>query len=197
MSPPPVILIGDSIRMSYEDGVARSLVGIARVWGPNVNCRSTRDILANLDEWVLRRAQPGAVVHLNAGLHDLRRLPETRGLPAVPIDEYAGNLRAIVDAIHTNGDISLLLATTTPVDDGRHRAARRCQRSDGDVLAYNRVLCSVAAAARVPVDDLYAVIATDRGRLIGDDGVHLSRDGAAAAGDAVGTAVRRALGRVG
>ncbi len=195
-SPPrPVVLIGDSIRLGYQPVVARRLDAAARVWGPEENCGSTRAVVANLDEWILRRLEPGAVVHLNAGLHDLRRPPGTSGRPAVPIPEYVANLRTIVGSVTRIAKVTLVLATTTPVDDLRHGSGRRPERHEADVVDYNAALRRVADELGVTVDDLYAVVDLDRERLLGADGVHLSHVGNTRVGDAVATELRRVLER--
>ena len=82
-----VICIGDSILMGYEPTVVKELEGWAEVWEMgDVQGGNTRNVLAHLDEWVIRRNPD--IVHLNAGLHDLARDvgpgPETR----VPLAEY-------------------------------------------------------------------------------------------------------------
>ncbi len=190
---PVAVLVGDSIRLGYQDTVARDLAGLVEMRAPTVNCQSSRELLANLGEWVLPHMAHGAIVHLNAGLHDVRRRPETGGRPKVTVDEYAENLRSILDQLHAAGAGCVVLATTTAVDDHRHRRARLSERTEADVVAYNRALKVVADAANVPVSDLHEVVAGDPARLIGDDGVHLTKLGYERVGAAVADAVRRSL----
>ena len=66
-----VVLIGDSIRMGYQDHVVSQLAGRAEVWAPEENGGDSRNVLAHLDQWVFVR-QPD-LVHVNCGLHDLKR----------------------------------------------------------------------------------------------------------------------------
>ena len=66
-----VLLIGDSIRMGYQETVARQLCDVAEVWGPEQNGGDSANVRAHLEEWALSR--PAAVLHLNCGLHDLKR----------------------------------------------------------------------------------------------------------------------------
>ena len=81
-----VILLGDSIRMGYQGEATGGLADAAYVWGPDVNCQTSANILVHLRPWVLDR--PCDILHLNAGLHDLKI--ERRGEPVhqVPIDAY-------------------------------------------------------------------------------------------------------------
>jgi lysophospholipase L1-like esterase len=177
-----LVLIGDSIRLGYQGEVARLLAGSAEVVGPRQNCRSTADILEHLKPWVFDRLGSGATVHLNAGLHDLRRLEGPGTDPQVAIDAYEESLRRIVDAVIAHsGCERLILATTTPVDDERHAAMGCSNRHDADVERYNERLRVVAAGAAVDTHDLNALIRSDPGRHLSDDGVHLTAAGNAVA----------------
>ncbi len=185
----PVVLIGDSIRLGYEHVVRRTLAGL--VWSPAENCRSSREVIGNLERWIPPELRgPRSIVHLNAGLHDLRRTPETGGEPLVPPDEYRANLERIADAVAVRWDLRLILATTTPVDDERHASGRSSERHARDVRAYNATLLSVAASHGLPVSDLHAVVCADPEALLGDDGVHLSPSGNRVVGEAVAEAIR-------
>ena len=65
---PPVLIIGDSISISYTLPVRQTLEGVANVIRPVANCESTLTILEKIDRW-LGQTQ-WAVIHFNAGLHD-------------------------------------------------------------------------------------------------------------------------------
>lgn len=56
-----IILIGDSIRMGYSPFVRQELEGKAQIWEPEANGGTSRNVLSNLDEWVL--AREGDIVH--------------------------------------------------------------------------------------------------------------------------------------
>ena len=79
-----VILIGDSIRMGYQEFARAECAGTTDVWAPAENGGTSRNVLAHLDEWVISRRPD--VVHVNCGLHDIRR--EFGAEPAVPLAEY-------------------------------------------------------------------------------------------------------------
>src|SRR5262245_50346095 len=68
---PKVVLIGDSIRIGYAPRVVERLAGKAAVVSLPDNGGDSGNVLAHLDDWVIRE-QPD-VVHLNCGLHDLKR----------------------------------------------------------------------------------------------------------------------------
>ena len=117
---PKVVLIGDSIRLGYGARVAERLRGEAVVISAPENGGDSGNVLAHLDEWVIR--QKPDVVHLNCGLHDLKRF-KTDGHHQVELDRYAENLRQIVARIREGTDAALVFAETTPILNERH--ARR------------------------------------------------------------------------
>jgi isoamyl acetate esterase len=182
------LLIGDSIRMHYQSHVQKALAGEIDVMAVRENCQSSRNVLEHLDEW-LDEACPTAV-HINCGLHDLRRDPGASG-PGVPLAEYETNVAAILRRIRTRG-IAAVWATTTPVIEERHTAMKLSRRHAADVIAYNDAALRQAAAARTEVNDLHAAI--ERGgieRMIGPDGVHLTAEGSRRAAEEVVAWIRR------
>jgi lysophospholipase L1-like esterase len=182
-----VILIGDSIRIGYEKGVAERLAGQAEVHGPAANGGNSRKVLENLAEWAL--AKPADVIHLNCGLHDLRR--EFGAPNAVPLEEYAANVARILGRLKAESKAAILWATTTPVNETWHHAQKGFDRFEADVDAYNLAAVRAAQKAGVPVNDLYtAVQQAGRDRLLKTDGVHFNPDGCALLSRAVADAVR-------
>ncbi|HVF09617.1 MAG TPA: GDSL-type esterase/lipase family protein [Abditibacteriaceae bacterium] len=186
-----VILIGDSISMGYRGCVQSELIGIATCWGPAENGGTSRNVLAHLDDWVLTR--PADVIHLNCGLHDLKRefgAPET----AVPLAEYEQNVRLIFQRIREHSTARLIWATTTPVNEAWHHRVKAFDRCEADVAAYNAAALGVATELGVAVDDLFAVVEqAGRDKLLLEDGVHFKPDGYVLLGAAVSRSVRAAL----
>ena len=78
---PKVVLIGDSIRMGYAPLVAKLLDGKATVISQSVNGEDSGNVLRHLDEWVIEEKPD--VVHINAGLHDLKLTDRTYQVPLV------------------------------------------------------------------------------------------------------------------
>ena len=66
-----LVLVGDSIRMGYQAYVRRELSGLSDVWAPEQNGGNSANVQKNLDAWIISRAAD--VVHINCGLHDLKR----------------------------------------------------------------------------------------------------------------------------
>jgi lysophospholipase L1-like esterase len=169
-----VILIGDSIRRSYQDQVEQTLGDRATFWHPAENGGTSVNVLAHLDEWVLGR-EPD-VVHINAGLHDLARVPET-GQARVALPQYEQNVRELLRRIR-GGGASVIWALTTPVNEKWHQEHKAFDRLEADVRAYNEAASRVCAELNVPTNDLYEhVMAAGRDRLLQKDGVHFLPEG--------------------
>lgn len=174
--------------MGYQPVVRHELAGEVDVWGPEENGGTSRNVLAHLDDWVLAR-QPD-VVHLNCGLHDLRR-EFGASEPAVPLHEYGENVTLILRQIQEHTSARVIWATTTPVNEGWHHQNKGFDRFEADVLAYNRRAQEVTAQLSVEVDDLYAVVMrAGRDRVLAPDGVHFSGNGYALLGRAVTEFIR-------
>ena len=180
-----MVLIGDSIRMGYQETVRRELEGTVDVWTPERNTGYIDDVLDNLEAWAISRKP--AVVQVNCGLHDLKRGELRPGQTNVPIDEYGEKVAEILQALPREADATAIWATTTPVHNAPHH-------SEDDVAAYNQAAVEVCARLGVAVNDLHKVI-TDAGveRLILKDGVHFTDEGYAILGKAVADAVRKQL----
>ena len=135
------------------------------------------------------------LIHFNVGLHDIAR-KDAASACAVPRDEYARNLRAIVELLQASPTAELVWASTTPVLDDRHRRAKRFIRRDADVRAYNRAAATVMRELQVAEHDLYRALArADVQEVLGPDGVHPTEAGRELLADAVTDLLRGKLGR--
>lgn len=189
---PKVVLVGDSIRLGYAPVVARFLSGKAAVASVDANGGDSGNVLRNLEEWVIREKPD--IVHLNAGLHDLKVSRQTRKYQ-VPIDQYEANLRNIVRAIREKTSASLIFASTTPILDERHSLRDEAfDRFEADVRRYNEVALKCMKDLGVPVDDLHWIV--EKGgaaKLLSGDGTHYTPEGYGLLGQAVADSVSRHL----
>ena len=183
---PLVVLIGDSIRMGYQDHVVSQLAGRVKVWVPKANGGDSRNVLAHLGQWVFSR-QPD-LVHVNCGLHDLKRAFGAES--AVPLAEYEGNVRQILQRLQRELDGAVVWTTTTPVDENWHHQNKGFDRLEADVEAYNAAARAVAVDLGVPIDDLFAVVEREgKARLLTQDGVHFTEEGSQLLGRVVAECV--------
>jgi dienelactone hydrolase/lysophospholipase L1-like esterase len=189
---PKVVLVGDSIRLGYAPKVSERLYGKADLVSSPENGGDSANVLAHLDDWVLQQ-QPD-VVHLNCGLHDLRRF-KSDGHHQVELEGYAENLRRIVARIRAGTGAALIFANTTPILDERH-AQRHAEfdRTEADVKRYNARAAEIMGELGVPVNDLHWVV--EQGgieKMLGPDGTHCTAAGFDRVGEAVADCVLRHL----
>ncbi len=189
-----VILLGDSIRLGYEATVIQELAGTAEVWAPKENGAHTANLLVQLSTWVLPKN--AAVIHVNAGLHDLKTLHfDTREL-VIPLQHYRDNVEVLLRIMRERTTAKLIWATTTTVNDEGARSAREKNREfrryDADVQAYNRAALKVCRKLHVPVNDLYA-LSRQRADQQMPDGVHFTPQGYQLLGRQVASEIRKAL----
>ncbi len=135
------------------------------------------------------------LIHFNVGLHDIAR-QDGASACAVPRDEYARNLRAIVELLQAGPAAELVWASTTPVLDDRHRREKRFVRRDVDVQDYNRAAATVMRELQVAEHDLYqALTRADMQEVLGPDGVHPTEAGRELLAAAVSNLLKEKLGR--
>ncbi len=170
-----VILIGDSIRMGYQQTVRTELAGRAEVGWPEMNGYDSRNVLAKIDEWAIQ-PQPD-LVHINCGLHDLKR-DRMRGEFQVPLADYAANVEQVLQQLRKRTRASIIWATTTPVNERWHRQKKPFDRYEADVQAYNAAAQEICGRLGVQVNDLFGFL-TRAGRdlYMAVDGVHFNPDG--------------------
>lgn len=171
---PRVLLIGDSIAGGYfphAKGMAakRMDLSLAAEKSKVEVIMATPVAVKHLDEWLGDGRWD--VIHFNFGLHDLKiidpadagtenphRLPVGKGKPWVGVEQYAENLRVIVQRLKRTG-ATLVWCTTTPVPTGA------AGRVPGSEVAYNAAALEVMQAEGVQVNDLHAFIGTGEQRL--------------------------------
>jgi isoamyl acetate esterase len=182
-----VALIGDSIRLHAEPWIKAHLPSQFRVRSPAENCRSSWHVLAGIRSWV----PPGVmdVVHINCGLHDIRRDPGRDRAVSSP-DEYVANLRCIFDYL-AHAATSVIWATSTPVSKICSNDLAMSRWHPDDVVAYNRVSTDLALGFGFRINDLHARLSTPPAdAMLMSDGVHFNDAGNRLIGAHVAAAIR-------
>ena len=190
---PRVVLVGDSIRMGYAPLVAKRLDGKAIVISAKPNGEDSGNVLRNLDEWVIKEKPD--VVHINAGLHDLKLKDKSYQVPLV---EYEKNLKTILERIRKETKAKVIFATTTPILDNLH-AQRKAgfDRFEADVQKYNVAAVSVMKQAGVPINDLHKLVESGgKEKLMGGDGTHYTQEGYEVLAAAVTDSILRSLAQL-
>jgi len=188
-----VMLLGDSIRMSYQPLVADLLEGKAQVVGPRVNGRFSLFTLTSVPDWIGEFGKPD-MIHWNNGIHDAGHNPKRRPVQ-IPLEDYGGNLRLTVEHIRGNITDKLIFATTTPPHPDMAFREDVWGWKQGDIERYNEAALRVMDEYSVPVNDLYSVIRADPDRLLDADQLHLSDEGKAICAQRVAGCVAEMLER--
>lgn len=189
---PEAVLLGDSIRMSYQGDVRERLAGVARVWFPEENGCHTVHTLANLDKWL--KGHDPAVVHVNCGLHDMWLLDAKTRRHSIAV--YTATMRKVLEHLRATTAAKIILALTTPVDEAYQAGSGygRVVRYEADIPIYNQAAAEVARELGIGVDDLYTPLCEAGVKsVLGQDGVHLSKKGVGIAADTVAACIRKVL----
>lgn len=176
--------------MSYQGLVRRALDGRAEVVGPEENGQYSGYTLERLDGWLADLGVPD-VVHWNNGIHDVGHNP-ARSPVQFPIEEYLSNLRAIIEKLRSTG-ARVIWASTTPVHPARPFVDDAWSWRNNEIDRYNAAAGELMASEGAAFDDLHAVVASDPGRCLAEDMLHLSGEGARKCAGAVAGAVSAVL----
>jgi len=179
-----VMLIGDSIRLSYRTRVQEMLEGRAEVLGPDDNCRFAFYTLFYLQTWL--PDDDYDVIHWNNGQWDVCYMAD--GRMHTELDAYVDLEKRIADILLKKGH-RLIFATTTPVHADQYETAACNPRKNEDIVAYNEAAVKALTPMGVEINDLYTPLARDVMRYISEDKVHLSPDGIEMCAQRVTTAV--------
>lgn len=176
-----VLLLGDSIRMGYDDYVKELLDGKCEVfYDANDNGRFVAYTLWQMNQ-MFREFGPFDLVHWNNGYWDMNIEPPME-TPFCPIDEYTHLLRRMVQEIRKNG-ARVIFALTTPVldvgtaADNTGTGALSISYNDAWVKEYNEAAKCVMAEENVPINDLYTLCKNDKNYYKCEDMLHLTEEG--------------------
>jgi len=183
---PKVLLLGDSIRMSYQALVAEKLEGKAEVVGPADNCQYSLFTLSSLDRWIGELGQPD-IVHWNNGLHDCGHNP-ARNPVQIPVDMYRENLKFILNRLR-GLTLNVLWATLTPVHPDRPFRESQWSWRNEEVDRYNAAARELMEAHDVPITELHDLVWGDVEGFLSEDQLHLSQAGQMACASAVAQAI--------
>ena len=186
-----VMLIGDSIRNSYQPIVSSALSAEGQeVWGAPGNSQFTLYTLASLASWLGQFDSPD-VVHWNNGLHDIGHNPN-RAPRQMPLDVYAGNLRFIGRQLLAT-DARVVFASTTPVHPERPFRDDQWSWRNDEIDACNEAARSVMTELGIPVNELHGIVNADVEKFLSEDQLHLSDRGQQVCAAAVCEAIRSQL----
>lgn len=191
-----VLLLGDSIRISYQPIVAGLLAPCADIYGTmDENNTFSLYTLTRLERWIRTLGLDDKtidVVHWNNGIHDCGVNPNRR--PAqFSVEDYAGNLRLIIGVLRKYDVKQIIFATTTPAHDSYPQYTDKWSWKPEYFTIYNAAACKVMEEEGIPVNDLYSIVNADQDRFLADDKLHLSIDGKLACSGAVAKMIKKYL----
>lgn len=180
-----VLILGDSISISYREKVKEKLKGLCEVVFPEENGQFTYYTLWALHLWIKQLGKPD-IVHWNNGLWDTHHEPP-RIDALTPIDVYEQNLRRIITELRRYDNPQIIWASTIPA----HYNFK--ERSNYEIDQYNAVAAKVMQEENIPVNDLHSLIKKDIGGYICEDMVHLTEEAAELCAQQVADTIKKYL----
>lgn len=181
-----VLLLGDSIRLSYREYVANKLAHRARIDGPEENCRFAAYTLFCLHNWITRDRYD--TIQWNNGQWDTCHMLD--GRPHTDIDRYVELQKRIAGILQSRCD-RLIFATTTPIAGDMWAGTNPIPRSNQQVSDYNAAASEALSPMGVEILDLYTPVFERMSECISEDMVHLTEMGVQVAGDVVAANLAR------
>lgn len=184
-----VLLLGDSIRMFYQERVKELLGEEYSVSAPEENCRFSMYTLNSLRMWLPAFPKPD-IIHWNNGLWDTAILYAEDGC-FTPLDEYLRNLERILRKLRTTG-AQIIFATTTPThpDKANWTGDMPPKHDNADIRHYNEAAVELMRREGIPVNDLYAQVCDDIEHYVCEDWIHPSPEGIETLAQAVAQKIR-------
>ena len=159
-----IILLGDSIRLSYGNRVRELLGEGYTVWQPEDNCRFAAYTLRLLFDYKAQ-LEGADVIHFNCGLWDMCDLFGDG--PFTPLEVYVEQMVRIAKILKTYAPV-VIFATTTPP------SPKMWGHDLNRVRAYNAAAMAALEPLGILFDDLFTPVAEDIDRMISEDYLHAS-----------------------
>ena len=188
-----ILLLGDSIRMGYQQYVKEELEGEYAVLYPGDNGRFAAYTLWQVNQ-ELKWNPDIELVHFNNGYWDMNiEAPMTEAIH--PVEEYVSFLRRIVGLCRQCG-AKVVFATTVPILEagaaGDNTGVQgTINYSNEWVKEYNAAAVALMQELEVPVNDLYALCLEDERCYKCEDLLHLSEEGSRRCAQQVAEYVRK------
>ena len=162
-----ISLIGDSIRMQYENRVRELLGDEFECFSPEENCRFAKYNLRGMWDWKMGMLK-SRVVHWNCGLWDICEIFDEGMFTS--LEEYTATVLRVADILLSRHE-KVIFATMTPVSD------KNVYNKNTDIERYNHLVSEKLREKGVIINDLYALVNADRDRYISEDNIHLTEEG--------------------
>jgi lysophospholipase L1-like esterase len=195
-----VWLLGDSIRMGYQQYVKENLADM-NVIAPEENSRFSAYMLNSLRFWLPKMEKPD-IIHFNVGLWDTACLYVDDGV-FTKKEEYVKNVLSIYRELKRY-NVPVIFALTTPVNAEDISAvatpsvdapdAKTVFKQDNQRIdEYNKAVTEALRAKGAVINDLYSLVIDKRDQLISSDGIHMNEVGTKVLGDAVVKIIKKEI----
>lgn len=174
-----ISLIGDSIRIQYENIVRERLGDKFEIFAPAENCRFAKYNLRGMWDWK-ESMQGSRIVHWNCGLWDICDIFGDGMF--TDVDEYVKTVLRIADILLSRHD-KVIFATTTPV------RSNNPYNENEEIVKYNNAVVPELIKKGVIINDLHSLVCHDTDRYVSDDLIHLSDEGVQICANAVVNAI--------
>lgn len=175
-----VLLLGDSIRMGYDDYVKELLKDKCEVYyAPDDNGRFSAYTLWQANQ-LFKLYGKFDVVHWNNGYWDMNVEPPMQE-EFHPIPEYKHMLKRIIKLCKSNSKY-IIFATTTPLLDkinafDNSGTSAQMNYDNDSVIKYNKAALEVMKEEEIIVNDLYTLLLNDNNYYKCEDSLHLTYEG--------------------
>lgn len=171
-----VFLIGDSIRIGYDQYVRELMQDAAQVYWSDDNARFVAYTYRMVPEWASNDCDPATIdiVHWNVGMWDaLHYLGDDT---QTTYEEYRNGLVRIIHRMKkVFPNAKFIFALTTSVIEERMGAD--FYRRNDEIEEFNRIACEIMKQESVAIDDLYSTARSMSDDYHSEDGTHFTEEG--------------------
>lgn len=191
-----VLLLGDSIRMGYDEYVQELLKDEYEVIFSEDNGRFALYTLWQANQ-MFKHYGHFDLVHWNNGYWDMNiEPPMTEAIH--PLPDYVATLKRIIHFLRENG-ADIIFATSTPILEAGKALDNTgtgvtINYSDEWVRTYNAAACKLMAEEQIEVNDLYGLCSRDARYYKSEDMLHLTQEGYQAIARQTAELIRKRLG---
>lgn len=171
-----VLLLGDSIRMGYDDLVKEELKEYEVYYDPEDNGRFSAYTIWQFNQ-MYKKYGPFDIVHFNVGYWDMNH-EDPFGKPETPLEDYLHNLNRLLDLI-INTKATPIFSLTTPIYniDHEHDGFIKTPYKNEWVVEYNAAAKALMEKRGIKVIDLYSLLLDGYHYYKCYDSLHLTLEG--------------------
>ena len=171
-----VLLLGDSIRMGYDEFVKEELKEYEVYYDEEDNGRFSAYTIWQFNQ-LYKKYGPFDIVHFNNGYWDMNHEDPFKE-PETPLKDYLHNLERLVDLLRRTGS-KVIFALTTPIYNMEEDSEefKTTYYKNEWVKEYNAAALKLMKKLNVPVNDLYSLLLDGYHYYKCSDSLHLTQEG--------------------